>query len=245
MVELPSKGRYYPPQHPLYNKETVEIKHMTAKEEDILTNKSFIEKGIVMDKLLESVLTDKQIDPASLFIIDKNAILLKVRITGYGSEYPSIITCNTCGGKTETLVDLENLLKVKEAQLPQNASVEQNGLVNLELPISKWKVQIKPLNGYDQLEMQRSFEMRKKHNLEENVLLETLKTYIYSINGINDPLSLQTAILSLPARDSKFLRTMFQQCFPNISTDVVVQCAQCAAEVKTEVPFSINFFWPE
>lgn len=245
LVELPSKGKYYPPEHPLHNKETVEIKHMTAKEEDILTNKSFIEKGIVLDKLLESVFVDKQIDPSSLFVIDKNAILLKSRITGYGSDYSAIVMCNTCGNKMQANVDLNNLLKIKEAELPEGAVQEQNGLVTVVLPISKWKVSLKPLNGYDQLEMQKSFELRKKHNLEENILLETLKSFIFSINDIQDPLSLQSAVVNMPARDSKYIRTIFAKCFPNITSQINVSCSSCSTEIETEVPFSINFFWPD
>ena len=96
MVDLPSSGKYYPQGHPLCDKSSVEIREMTAKEEDILVNRSFIDKGIVLDKLLASVLVDKSIDPQSLLTIDKNAILLATRISGYGASYPVRMQCADC-----------------------------------------------------------------------------------------------------------------------------------------------------
>ena len=93
--------------------------------------------------------------------------------------------------------------------------------------------------------MQKAFEMRKKHNLEENLLLETLKSFIHAINGVTEPVTLQSAIMSMPARDSKYLRTVYPRCFPSTTTEVVVTCSSCALDIKTEVPFSLNFFWPD
>ena len=86
-VELPSKGMYYLPDHPLYNKASVELRYMTAKDEDILTNKSMIKQGIAIDRLLESLLIDKRIKAKDLLSGDKNAILINARSSGYGSEY--------------------------------------------------------------------------------------------------------------------------------------------------------------
>jgi hypothetical protein len=85
MVELPSKGLAYPEGHPL-REGKVEVKYMTAKEEDILTNQSYIEKGTVLDKLLESVVVSK-INIKDLIIGDKNALLIATRILGYGKDY--------------------------------------------------------------------------------------------------------------------------------------------------------------
>ena len=62
VVDLPSKGLFYPQDHPWYGKESVEIRFMTAKDEDILVNKSYIQKGIVLDKLISSILLDKRVN---------------------------------------------------------------------------------------------------------------------------------------------------------------------------------------
>ena len=85
-VELPSKGLFYPKDHPLSSGK-IEIKYMTAKEEDILSNQSYITKGIVLDKLLDSVIINKDIKHRDLVVGDKNAVLIATRILGYGKEY--------------------------------------------------------------------------------------------------------------------------------------------------------------
>ena len=92
-VDLPSRGEFYPEDHPLHNKETIEIRYMTARDEDILVNKSYIQKGVVLEKLLESVILDKNIPVSSLLGGDKNAVLIATRVTGYGSEYETKVAC--------------------------------------------------------------------------------------------------------------------------------------------------------
>ena len=82
LVDLPSKGRFYPEGHPLHNAETIEIKFMTAKDEDIITSRTLLKKGIVIDRLLQSVIVNKSINVQDLLIGDKNAIVVATRITG-------------------------------------------------------------------------------------------------------------------------------------------------------------------
>jgi hypothetical protein len=245
LVDLPSKGKYYPPQHPLHLKESVEIREMTAKEEDILYNKSYLEKGIVLDKLLESIFVDKRIDVKSLLVPDKNAILLKARIQGYGSLYPVEMECSECGSKSETEVDLNDLLKLVEPDYNENFKLLDNGLVAVTLPSSKWVVEVKPLCGYDQEKLQKVLEGRRKNKLEENALIETIKAFIFSINGHSDQASVQMALASMPAKDSKYLRTAYGNVFPNISSTGKAVCGVCDSSTDLEVPFNLNFFWSD
>ena len=86
VVDLPSTGRLYP-KDSLLSSGTIEMKYMTAKEEDILTNQNYIEKGIVIDKLLKALIVDKNINYNELLIGDKNALLIAARILGYGKDY--------------------------------------------------------------------------------------------------------------------------------------------------------------
>jgi hypothetical protein len=245
MVDLPSSGKYYPQGHPLCDKSSVEIREMTAKEEDILVNRSFIDKGIVLDKLLASVLVDKSIDPQSLLTIDKNAILLATRISGYGASYPVRMQCADCDSESEALVDLNELLKIKQPALKEDVEYLPSGLVSIVLPSTKWVVQLKPLNGYDQERLEKTIENRRKNKLEENVLVETLVTFIHSINGVEDYGTISGAVVNMPAKDSKYLRTLYPECFPSISTLATVKCEICSSEVEMEVPFTLNFFWPK
>ena len=95
-VDLPSAGRFYPPSHPLHNKEHVEIKYMTAKEEDILTSQSLLEKGLALDRLISNLLVNKKINVDSLLVGDKSAILIAARSSGYGADYETDVGCPSC-----------------------------------------------------------------------------------------------------------------------------------------------------
>ena len=90
-VELPSKGMFYPEGHPLAGQETIEIKFMTAREEDILASEALIKNGLVLERLLESIMVDSNIDPKSLLIGDRNAIMVAARISAFGQEYETNI----------------------------------------------------------------------------------------------------------------------------------------------------------
>ena len=86
MVDLPSKGHFYVDGHPL-SKGKVEVKYMTAREEDILTSQNLIKQGVVIDKLLQSLIVDKSIKVDDMLVGDKNAIMVAARILGYGKNY--------------------------------------------------------------------------------------------------------------------------------------------------------------
>ena len=106
-VDLPTKGRFYPEGHPLHNVEEIEIKFMTAKEEDILTSRSLLKKGVAIEKMLQNLVMDKSIDVESLFVGDRNAILVAARISGYGPEYKTSITCPACATTQTYEFDLQ------------------------------------------------------------------------------------------------------------------------------------------
>jgi len=243
LVDLPSKGVFYPGGHPLNGKTTVELREMTAKEEDILFNKSFLERGIVLEKLLQSLFVDKSIDPASLLVIDKNALLLAARINGYGPEYPIKANCPACLSQFDSVVDLNTLLKIREPVQKDGVILLSNGLLSVTLPVTKWVVVIKPLSGADQDNLQKILETKKKNNIDQNSLIENIRSYVVSINGVIDGTSIYEAITNMPARDSKLLRNVYSDCFPNITTTSQVVCTVCRETADLEVPFTISFFW--
>ena len=107
-VELPSGGAYYPEDHPLHKQETIEIKYMTAKEEDILNSAALLKNGTAIDRMLQSVIMNKEIKIHELLIGDKNALTIAARIAGYGSDYAVKLTCPSCFKSTDTSVDLES-----------------------------------------------------------------------------------------------------------------------------------------
>ena len=111
VVDLPSKGLLYTKDSPLAGG-TIELKYMTAKEEDILTSRNLIQKGVVLDKLLESVIVDENVSLNDLLLGDKNAIMIATRILGYGKDYTVTLTDPSTGEKQEETFKKEDLFFV-------------------------------------------------------------------------------------------------------------------------------------
>jgi hypothetical protein len=231
IVELPSKGLVYPEDNPLSSGK-VEIKYMTAKEEDILTNQSYIEKGVVLDKLLESVIISK-INLKDLILGDKNALLIATRILGYGKEYKF-----EYNGET-TSVDL-SLLENK----PFDEGLIQKGKneFSFELPHSGNKITFKILTGGDERKIDQELKGLKKINKNSSPELSTrLKYIITSINGDEEKKTIREFVdTALLARDSRALREHIKQTQPDVDLTYELEGGE-----EVTIPIGIGFFWPD
>lgn len=254
IVDLPSRGRFYPEDHPLFCKEYVEIKQMTAKEEDILTNKSFIKKGIVIDRLIQSLLIDKSIDVSTLLVGDKNAIIIAARIAAYGADYDVQINCQECNYKNTVSIDLlkvftrdvdKILQECKSKEHLQHERLESGNII-IKLPKTGWKVECKLLNGKDERIILGFMESKKEDDPEaEMTISDQLNFIIYSINDVNDVELIDAAVEIMPASDAKLLRNLYQKLIPNVAIQKKFTCRSCQAEQELEVPFTQEFFWPK
>lgn len=251
LVELPSRGKFYPPDSPLYNVENIEIREMTAKEEDILTNKSYIKKGIIVDKLLESIIVDKNISVQNILIGDKNAIMIAARENAYGPTYDIFTNCLNCGKKNNITVDLSEVKKTYAVDLPGDESDDVvrktvAGDVSIVLPKTKWIVTCKMMNGEDEQKIFKIVEEKRLRNeVADMSILEQLNIIIKEINFTDDKEILKTALDNMPASDAKFLRDKYYSVVPNISIDKRYICSSCTEEQEVEVPFTEEFFWPK
>ena len=106
IVDLPSGGRYYDSDHPLFGVDSLEIRFMTAKDEDILTSKTLLKKGLAIDRLLQNIMIDRRIKPNDLLLGDKNALVIAARITGFGEDYQTRVMCPVCGDSSDSSFDL-------------------------------------------------------------------------------------------------------------------------------------------
>lgn len=233
VVELPSKGLVYPPDHVLRSGK-VEMKYMTAKEEDILSNQNFISKGIVLDKLLES-LTLGKINIKDLIIGDKNAILVASRVLGYGKDYSFIYN-----GK-EYNVDLSTI----ENKVFDTSLISPKGTFLFTLPTSGTVVEFKLLTENDEEKIKQEIEGLKKFNKELSSDITTrLKHQIVSVDGNEDKMSIKEFVEQyLLASDSRALRSYIKSVSPDVdlSTKVVIN----GVEEDIDVPINLNFFWPD
>ena len=241
LVDIPSKGKFYPPEHPLHNKDQIEIRHMTAKDEDILVNQSYLKKGVAIDKLLESVILDKSIKISQLLVGDKNALVIAARITGYGPEYEAKVACPSCGNVEEKDFDLE------EAKVYNEATEEatENGTFLITLPKTGAVVEVRPLTGLDEAKIVSSNSTRKKNRMQPLGLTDQMKMYVQSVMIDSHPVSVSEFIDNMPAIDSRYLRTQYKNTLPNVELAQHFDCSNCGYEQVLEVPFTTDFFWPK
>ena len=243
-VPLPSRGVVYPKGHPLHNKETVDIKAMTAKEEDILTNRSFIKRKIVITELIRSCLADPNIDPEDMLMGDRNAVMTSLRITGYGPEYHVEVDCPVCNHRSKQAFDLSTL-PIK--RLAHDPKIPGGNVFEFTLPVCKKKVEFKYLTGRDEKENAVMQERLKKQGISTkgNTITNRYINQIISVDGITDKSKLSRFIPAMPARDSLALRKFMDENEPGITMRSWMDCPECEEQSEVRLPLGASFFWPD
>jgi hypothetical protein len=243
-VPLPSLGKTYPQGSALQYKETVAIKSMTAKEEDILTSRALIKDGTVITKLLQSCIVDKSVDVPNMLMGDINAVMVAIRCTGYTTKYDTSITCPHCNTISKQEFDLGQLPLKRLNLEPDEAGTN---IFSITLPKTKAHVQFKFLTGRDTEELQVLDERKKKLGYKvDNLVTARLQHSILSVNGKTDKTLLSKFIQHMPAIDSLTLRTYVDDNEPGIDMSAVVECSNvdCGAVEEVSIPLGVNFFWP-
>ena len=247
-VQLPSEGRFYPANHPLFNEKTIEIKQMTAKEEDILTSVTLLQNGVALERLLESIIVDKSINPKTLLVGDRNAIVISARVSGYGNTYKTEITCPHCATEQKHDFDLNEAVVRKTSDilssLPENISVTDEGLFSVTLPKSQLNVVLRLFDGNDENMLNKQLENDRKQKTDKLVTTQ-LRHMIQSVNGNNTQEAIDYVSHNLPSSDSAFLRKIYKLIVPNIELNLGFTCRACSHTEDMEVPLTADFFWPE
>ena len=234
-VTLPSKGLLYPEESPLKSG-IIEMKYMTAKEEDILTNQNLIANGTVIDKLLQSLIVSP-ISYNDLLVGDKNAILVAARILGYGANYSF-----TQDGVEHT-VDLSEL---KDKFLDESLVIDGKNEFSFTLPTSKKEITFKLLTHEDEKNIDREIKGLQKINSKGNFSSTTnLKYTILSVDGDYEKKTIRNFVdTQLLARDARELRKYIEKIQPN--TNLVYDYEDSNGNiVERAIPVGINFFWPD
>lgn len=232
VVELPSKGLIYPEDNPLSSGK-VEMKYMTAKEEDILTNQSYIQKGIVLDKLVESLIVS-DINYDDLIVGDKNAILVAARVLGYGADY------NFTYGGIEYNVDLSTLDN-KEFDIEKTGTKGKNEF-KFTTPAGKVDITFKILTHKDERDINKELEGYKKINSANVPEVSTrMKYMITSVNGDTNKSTIRDFVDNhLLARDARALRKEISEFQPDVNMTFTTNSGQ-----EVAIPVDLNFFWPD
>ncbi len=240
VIDLPSQGLVYPEGHPLASGR-VTLKYMTAKEEDILSSQNLIKKGIVLDKLLESVVVGVSID--DLIIGDKNAIFLATRVLGYGPNYQLEITDPFSGERQEVVIDLG---KVKTKDIDFN-KLNRDNKYEFTLPSTGKKIKFKLLTHKDEIDVQAEIAALEKLSKGANPseVTSRLRKMIVEVDGNTDRAFINKWVTNqLLAQDSRALRSYVREISPDLDLKFEFTSDITGETEALDIPFGINFFYP-
>lgn len=244
LVELPSRGKLYPETNPL-SKGTVELKYMTAREEDILASQNLIRKGVVLDKLFESVVVQKDVNINDIFIGDKNAILLATRVLGYGPDYNVEVTDPFTGELQKVTINLAKI-QIKEVDFDK---LNSENRYDFELPTSKAKIVFKLLTHKDEIdinaELQALERLTKVKDGASHDVSTRLRYMILEVNGNADRGYINKYVQNnLLARDSKALRNYVKSISPDVDLTYQFTSDITGETEALDIPFGAGFFYP-
>ena len=245
-VDLPSQGRFYPEGHPLHGETCIEIRQMTAKEEDLLTSKTLLKRGVALDRVIQNIIVDKRVDPDLILVGDRNAIIISARVTGYGSEYNTKITCPSCGASQRYSFNLNEVKISDKDELEEWGIVDnQDGTFALTLPKTQVDVVFKLLIGRDEKSFTNTSNAERKKRFEDKAVTTHLSKILVSVNGDDSSQARQYLINNLPSIDSRHLRMAHRIATPNVDMTQHFACSECDHGQPLEVPLTADFFWPD
>ena len=237
VIDLPSLGKVYHKDSPLADGK-IELKYMTAKEEDILMSENLIKKGVVIDKLLDSLIATKGISQRDLVLGDKNAVLVAARILAYGPEYTAEVTNPNDGNRVEHTFDLTKC-PFKE---PIEGVDYSGNSFEFTTPIGKNKVKFKLLTGSDEALIDKEIREVSKIGLDSNVTTK-LRHSIIEVDGDNSSETITSFSQNILARDSIALRNYIKDVTPDIELTQEIELG--GDTVSVTIPLTVEFFWPQ
>ena len=240
-VQIPSKGRY-PEGHPLCGEDSIEIKYMTAKDEDVLTNRSLLKKGLAIDRLIQNLIKDPTVNARSLYIGDRNAIIINARASAYGADYKTSVQCPACGETSKFKFDLADHEEYNGDEYPEEVVDNEDGTFSITLPVSTIVARIRPLTGQDEIEM---LSEGKAKDITNDLITKQMKRFVIDFNGYNELNTINHVIDNMTAGDAKVLRAAFRAISPDIKMEQTFVCKNCEHEEVMTVPFGTDFFWPD
>lgn len=242
LVELPSKGKFYPEEHPLASG-NVEMKFMTAKEENILTTESYIKTGVVIDKFLQSMIVSPKFNYDDLLIGDRDGLMVASRIYGYGEIYPIEVT-QPSGDKRKVDIDLTTL---ENKPLPDNLNSRDNRFNwNFENRIGKYSIEFKLLTVGDDKVIQDKLKKYRQAGTADKQITTRLEQIITAVNGNSDPMFIKLFIENeFMANDSRKFREYVASITPGVNMEIELEDTETGEPFRTQVTIGASFFWPD
>jgi len=242
IIPLPSKGKLYPKDHPLASGQ-IELKYMTAKEEDILTSQNLIKQGVVLDKLLENlIVTNCNYD--DIYVGDKNALLVAARILGYGKDYTVEVEDPFSGNKQKVTIDLTD---IEDKEIDEDLLPDHRNYFEYTLPNSKREVAFKLMTHKMDKDVKEDLknQMKKNKSNIEREFTTRLKHVIISVDGNDEKSYINNFVDNeLFALDSLALRNHMQEVSPDVDMSFVFISDETGESMTMQIPMSTQFFWP-
>lgn len=248
IVDLPSRGWFYPSGHPLSSGK-VEVKMMTAREEDILTSQNLIKKGIVLQRLLDSLLVNKKIKQEDILLCDMNGLFVSVRRLAYGDSYgPLKVKCPSCGEDSQQTVDLSTI-----EPKPFDFERYPKGLnsFTFELPYAKKLISYKILTQREddmvdsEIKAMANANKDKSNVVASRDLTTRLRYVIQSVNGDDDKSVIRKFVENeLVSKDTLAFRKHVKNNVPDLDMSFYFKCPHCDYDGRMDIPMTVQFFWP-
>jgi hypothetical protein len=238
VIDLPSGGKVYIKDSPLSSGK-LELKYMTTREEDILMSENLIKKGVVIDKLLDSLIVTKGVKQQDLVLGDKNAVLVAARILAYGPEYTAEVT--NPKNQEETVSHTFDLSQCPFKELPKDVDYTDNSF-NYTTHIGKNKIKFRLLTGKEEALIEKDLKQSAKYGYSTDITTR-LRYTITEVDGDSKPETITEFTQNLLARDSMALRNYIQEISPDI--DLTSEIEIGGETVSVSIPLSVAFFWPD
>jgi hypothetical protein len=239
VLDLPSKGLIYPKENPL-SSGRITIKLMTAKEEDILSSANLIKKGVVLDKLFESIVVDN-VNINDIVVGDKNAILLATRLLGYGPDYEFEFYSSEKGQIMTAKIDLS---KIQTKEIDFSLFNNKNELEFIT-PLGKNKIVFKILTHGDEASIDKDIQALQKLNKDMSFDITTrLRYMIKSVDGNSEVSAINKFVNSMRAGDSRAFREYVKKISPDMNMTFKYTHEDGEVE-EAPVAMEVGFFWPK
>lgn len=242
VIELPSLGKLYPEGSTMYGKSSLEVQYLTAVQEDILTSPNLLQTGKLLEVLIKSVLRDKKVDPNDMLLGDRNTIIVWLRSTGYGEDYPVQMTCKECNSSYVYEFDL-SALDIRKLE----AEDVQDGLFSYVLPLCKKEVRFSLMTAADEFNINKTSSNKKLKlgSSIDNSLSMKMALMIKEVAGNTDRDYIRQFISMMRVKDTHAFREYAASIEPGVVMEQECQCPSCGHQSLEVVPIRANFFWPD
>ena len=238
VIDLPSRGKLYPKDSPLAEGK-IELKYMTTREEDILMSENLIKKGVVIDKLLDSLIVTPNVKQTDLILGDKNAVLVAARILAYGPEYTTEI--NNPNDPNQKIQHTFDLSQCPFKELSDDIKYDGNSF-DFTTPVGKNKLKFKILTGADEILIEKDIKQSAKYGYQTTISTR-LRYSVIEVDGDNKQDTINSFTQNMLARDSVALRNHITKVSPDIDMTSEVEIG--GETVSVSIPLSVEFFWPK